>query len=63
MKHGKPTDYRAFFVLGICLMGLGVSLVSILGSTFIVFLGAGVVFMAIGLTNRGKWTKSKKETV
>jgi len=62
MKDEKPTDYRVFFVLGICLLGLGVSLMSAIGSAFISFLGCGVVFIIISLANRDKWEKFKKET-
>jgi len=57
MKKRK-TDYRVFFVLGICLMGLGVSLMLTVSPAF---LGCGVVFMIIGLANRDKCVKSKKE--
>ena len=56
------TDYRVFFILGICLMGLGVSLMLTVSPAFIGFLGCGVVFMIIGLSNRDKWAKSSKET-
>ena len=62
MKREKPTDYRAFFILGCSLIAVGVSLMSSIGSAFVAFLGCGVVFMLIGLTNRDKWEKSKKET-
>jgi len=43
-------------------MGLGVSLMSAVGPIYIVFLGSGVAFMALGLVNRDKWAKSQKET-
>jgi len=43
-------------------MGLGISLMSAFSPAFISFLGCGVVFMIIGLANRGKWAKSKKES-
>ena len=62
MKDEKTTDYSGFFILGISLIAMGISLMSAVGPVFISFLGGGVVFMAIGLTNRDKWTKSKKET-
>ena len=54
-KHERGTDYRVFFILGICLMGLGISLTSAVGPAFISFLGVGAVFMMIGLVNRDKW--------
>jgi len=62
MKDEKPTDYRAFFILGTSLVAIGISLMSLIGSAFIALLGCGVVFMIIGLTNGDKWKKSMKET-
>ena len=62
-KQKRETDYRVFFILGICLMGLGISLMLTVGPAFLGFLGSGVVFMVIGLANRDKWAKSKKETL
>jgi len=43
-------------------MALGIGLMLAVGPIYIVFLGSGVAFMAIGLANRDKWAKSKKET-
>ena len=62
MKDEKPTDYRAFFVIGTSLIAVGVSLMSAVGLAMLGLLGAGVVFMMIGLTNWDKSTKSRKET-
>jgi len=62
MKDEKPTDYRVFFILGISQIAIGVSLMSSISSAFVAFLGCGIVFMIIGLTNRDKWEKSTKET-
>jgi ABC-type multidrug transport system permease subunit len=62
MKDVKPTDYRGFFIIGISLIAVGISLMSEFVPAFLGFLGCGVVFMAIGLTNKDKWAKSKKET-
>ena len=61
MRDEKPTDYRGFFILGISLIGVGISLLSAVGPAFLSFLGCGVVFMAIGQTNKDRWAKSKKE--
>lgn len=63
MKDEKPTDYRVFFILGCSLIAVGISLMSAVGPAFLGFLGSGVVFMIIGLANRDKWEKSKKETL
>jgi len=48
-----------FFVLGISLMELGVVFLTI-SPAYISFMGAGAVFMAFDLSNRDKWTQSKK---
>ena len=61
-KQERETDYRVFSILGICLIGLVISLMLTVSSAFLGFLGCGVVFMIIGLANRDKWAKSKKET-
>ena len=61
-KHEGEINYRVFFILGICLMGLGIVFMITVSPAFLGFLGAGVVFMIIGLANRDKWAKSKKET-
>jgi len=53
---------RVFFILGICLMALGICLMLAVGPIYVAFLGSGVVFMAIVRANRDKWVKSKKET-
>ena len=63
MKDEKPTDCRAFFIIGTSLIAVGVCVMSAVGPAVLGFLGAGVVFMMIGLTNRDKSTKSKKETI
>ena len=62
MNNKKPTDYRDFFILGISLIEVGVSLISAVGLASVGFLGCGVVFMAIGLSNRDKWVKFKKKS-
>jgi hypothetical protein len=55
-------DYRVFFALGVCFMGLGVVFTSAISLAFVSFLGCGVVFMIIGLAKRDQWAKSKKES-
>jgi hypothetical protein len=59
--RGTPstTDYRGIFVLGVCLLGTGVALKAAIGPAFISFLGTGIIFIAIGLSNRVQWTKTK----
>jgi hypothetical protein len=59
--RGTPSaiDYRGIFILGVCLFVTGVTLMATIGPAFISFLGTGIVFMAIGLSNRVQWTKTK----
>jgi hypothetical protein len=47
-------DYRVFFILGITWLPLGIA------TDNPAFLGLGIVFMAIGLANRGRWKKAPK---
>jgi len=60
-KEGKQVepDYRTFFILGICFLPLGISLMITVSPAFIGFFGLGVIYMIIGLTNQDKW-KNKK---
>ena len=62
MRDEKPADHRPFFILGCSLIAVSISLISAVGLAFLGFLGAGVVFMAIGLANNDKW-KSKRESI
>ena len=48
-KH--ETDYRAFFILGIVWLPLGITM------DFPIFFILGLVYMGIGLANRDKWKK------
>jgi len=54
MKDEKPADHRPFFIIGCSLIAVGISLISTVGPAFLGFLGAGVVFMAIGLSSKDK---------
>ena len=60
--HKKPEepDYRAFFILGISLVSLGITFTTVTGPAFISFIGAGICFMAIGLAHRDSWEKKEK---
>jgi hypothetical protein len=55
-------NYQVFFVLGISFLGLGIALTATINSGFLGFIVLGIIYITIGLTNRDKWTKSKKET-
>lgn len=51
----KVPNYRAFFILGICFLPMGILLSTSVNPGFIGFAGLGVAYMAIGLVNRDKW--------
>jgi len=52
------TDYRAFYVLGICFAPLGIVLMITIGNPGMLGMtGLGVAYIAIGLANRDKWKK------
>ena len=53
----KEPDYRAFFIMGICFLPMGILLSTSITPGFIGFAGLGIVYMAIGLANRDKWKK------
>ena len=59
-KKEEEVDYQAFFILGISLVSLGITFTTIISPGFISFLGAGVCFMAIGLSHRDSWEKKEK---
>jgi hypothetical protein len=51
---GEP-DYRAFYILGICFIPLGIVLSVVVSFGLMGITALGVVYMIIGLTNRDKW--------
>lgn len=51
----REPDYRAFFIMGICFLPMGLIFTSTISPAFISFLAIGVIYMAIGLANRDKW--------
>ncbi|WP_455367786.1 hypothetical protein [[Eubacterium] cellulosolvens] len=62
-KHPRPTNYRAFFIMGIIMfpVGLGSMLLQLIfDETFIIgfpITALGLVYLVIGLANRDKWGK------
>ena len=56
-KYPEP-DYRAFFILGICLLPIGIVFISTVNPGFIGFTGLGLIYMIIGLAHRDKWKKT-----
>jgi len=55
-KYPEP-DYRAFFIIGICVLPMGVVFVTTLNPGFMGFIGLGAFFMILGLAHRDKWKK------
>jgi hypothetical protein len=56
----REVDYRAFFIMGISFLPLGIIFTAAISPAFIGFIGIGACYMAIGLANRDKW-KEKEE--
>ena len=55
----KEPDYRAFFVMGICFIPMGIIFTTSISPAFISFLVLGLLYMTIGLANRDKWVKKE----
>jgi hypothetical protein len=53
-KHQIPHNYRAFFIIGVTWLPLGIIMKNY------VFSLVGACFLAIGLANRKKWNEEKK---
>ena len=58
----KEPNYQIFFAIGICFVGAGVTLTATINPGFIGITALGLIYMIIGLKNKDKWSKSKKET-
>jgi len=56
----KEVDYRAFFIMGISFLLLGIVLTFVIGNPgFIGFMVLGIAYIAIGLANKDKWKKEE----
>ena len=56
----REVDYRAFFILGISFLPMGIVFTTAISTAFISFIGLGICYMAIGLTHRDKWNKKEE---
>lgn len=56
-KYKRPTDYYAFFIIGLIWTVFGI-FTYITDKEFI-FFALGVVFLVIGLVNKDKWKKNR----
>lgn len=55
----KEEDYRAFFIMGISFLPLGIIFTVTINPAFISFIAIGGCYIAIGLANKDKWKKEK----
>ena len=56
----KVTDYRAFFIMGISFLPMGLIFTSTISPAFISFIAIGIIYMSIGIANRDKWVKKEE---
>jgi len=56
-KKPRTIDYRAYFIMGICFLPLGIILTIIITVGFLGLTALGIIYMIIGLANRDKWGK------
>jgi len=56
----KEPDYRAFFIMGICFLPMGIIFTFSVNPGFVGFIGLGIIYMALGLANRDKWKKKEE---
>ena len=56
----REVDYRAFFIMGISFLPLGIIFTATISPAFIGFIGIGACYMAIGFANRDKWKEKEK---
>ena len=54
-KDEAEVDYRAFFVLGLCLLPMGMLFSFLINPGFLGIMGLGAFYIALGLSNRDKW--------
>jgi hypothetical protein len=57
-EKSRTINYRVFYGLGLCLMALGLVFLTI-SPVYVSLMGSGLVCMALGLSNRDKWTQSE----
>lgn len=56
----KEPDYRAFFIMGISFLPMGIVFTTIINPGFISFIGLGVIYISIGLAHKDKWKERDK---
>lgn len=53
----EDTDYRAFFLMGVTWMMIGIPMFVFYGYEFNALFAMGIIFFITGLANKGKWKK------
>ena len=53
----KETDYRAFFIIGISFLPMGILFAVLVNIGFIGIAVLGLIYLITGLKNRDKWNK------
>jgi uncharacterized membrane protein len=56
----KEPDYRAFFIMGICFLPMGLIFTTVISPAFNGLLAIGIIYMLIGLANRDKWNNKEE---
>ena len=56
-KANVETDYKAFYVMGIAFLPMGIIFSAVVSPAFVSFIALGIIYMAIGLKNKDKWKK------
>ena len=59
--EGRKTDYRVFYILGVCIMGLAVILATTISPAYFGIMGAGAVFLVLGRSNGKRMVGPKRE--
>ena len=58
--QSKEIDYRVFFPIGITFLSLGIVFTFAIDNPgFIGFMGLGIAYIAISITNKDKWKKEE----
>jgi len=56
----EDPDYRAFFIMGICFLPMGIIFTTTVNIGFMGITALGIIYMVIGLSNRDKWEKREE---
>ena len=54
-RDEAEVDYRAFFVLGLCMLPMGILFSFLINPGFLGIMGLGAFYIVLGLSKRDKW--------